>query len=174
MAIITCPECGKEVSDKAASCPGCGAPQAVVVSQEPAEAQPPVEKEEKMLCPKCYSSELTSDKKGFSAGKALVGGLLVGPVGLIGGALGAKKLVIYCVACGHKFKPGQHVTHKPTKQEKREDAKNFVSLLAGVAVWVLLALGLGEISTFQSNHLAGWIGFVTGMSVTVWLLVKWK
>lgn len=26
MALITCPECGKEISDKAATCPGCGAP----------------------------------------------------------------------------------------------------------------------------------------------------
>ena len=26
MALVTCPECGREVSDKAASCPGCGAP----------------------------------------------------------------------------------------------------------------------------------------------------
>ena len=26
MALIKCGECGKEISDKAASCPGCGAP----------------------------------------------------------------------------------------------------------------------------------------------------
>ena len=26
MAIITCPECGKDVSDKAKSCPNCGCP----------------------------------------------------------------------------------------------------------------------------------------------------
>lgn len=26
MAIINCPECGKSVSDKAVSCPGCGNP----------------------------------------------------------------------------------------------------------------------------------------------------
>ena len=26
MAMIKCPECGKEISDKAASCPGCGVP----------------------------------------------------------------------------------------------------------------------------------------------------
>lgn len=26
MALITCPECGKEVSDKASSCPNCGSP----------------------------------------------------------------------------------------------------------------------------------------------------
>ena len=26
MALITCPECGKEVSDKATACPNCGYP----------------------------------------------------------------------------------------------------------------------------------------------------
>ena len=26
MALINCPECGKEISDKAASCPNCGTP----------------------------------------------------------------------------------------------------------------------------------------------------
>lgn len=26
MAIIKCPECGKEISDKATSCPNCGFP----------------------------------------------------------------------------------------------------------------------------------------------------
>lgn len=29
MALIKCPECGKEISDKAASCPNCGCPIAV-------------------------------------------------------------------------------------------------------------------------------------------------
>jgi hypothetical protein len=28
MALIKCPECGKEISDKAASCPHCGIPNA--------------------------------------------------------------------------------------------------------------------------------------------------
>ncbi len=26
MALVTCPDCGKEVSDRAPACPGCGAP----------------------------------------------------------------------------------------------------------------------------------------------------
>ena len=26
MAIIKCPECGKEISDKASACPNCGCP----------------------------------------------------------------------------------------------------------------------------------------------------
>jgi len=142
MALIKCPECNTEVSDKADKCPKCAYPiteneelQDLLefekadkkettdeIRKETVETQP---KEKKMLCPKCYSDQLTSDKKGFSAGKAIVGGLLVGPLGLAGGLLGSKKLVIYCVACGHKFKPGEQVTRKPTEKEKEQDEKNF-------------------------------------------------
>lgn len=37
MALIKCTECGKDVSDKAAACPGCGAPLPVksLVPDEP-------------------------------------------------------------------------------------------------------------------------------------------
>lgn len=28
MALIKCPECGREISDTASACPGCGAPSA--------------------------------------------------------------------------------------------------------------------------------------------------
>lgn len=52
-------------------------------------------------CPMCKKSEawvkVDKTKKGFSVGKAAVGGLLLGPVGLVGGALG-KNMVTYC--CG--------------------------------------------------------------------------
>jgi len=37
MALITCPECGKQVSTEANTCPGCGYP----VAQRLADAQPP-------------------------------------------------------------------------------------------------------------------------------------
>lgn len=35
MALIACSECSKEISDKAATCPGCGAPVAAQPAQEP-------------------------------------------------------------------------------------------------------------------------------------------
>lgn len=35
MALITCPECGKSISDKATACPGCGAPSADTASSSP-------------------------------------------------------------------------------------------------------------------------------------------
>ena len=39
-------------------------------------------------------------KKGFSVGKAAVGAVLLGPIGLVGGALGKKKQCYYCGKCG--------------------------------------------------------------------------
>jgi len=58
-------------------------------------------------CPKCGSTQITAGNKGFSVGKAIVGDVLVGPVGLVGGAMGSKKTIITCLQCGHKWKAGK-------------------------------------------------------------------
>lgn len=55
-------------------------------------------------CPVCGEIRLwkkvATQKKGFSIGKAAIGGILLGPVGLIGGALGKKKDTYLCRKCG--------------------------------------------------------------------------
>lgn len=55
-------------------------------------------------CPMCGESnvwkQVDKTKKGFSVGKAAVGGLLLGPVGLLGGALGKSKVCYCCGKCG--------------------------------------------------------------------------
>lgn len=55
-------------------------------------------------CPKCYlgyMKKIGERKGGFSGGKALVGAVVAGPIGLAAGALG-KKLVTYeCSRCGY-------------------------------------------------------------------------
>ncbi|MEE5992415.1 MAG: hypothetical protein V3G42_04150 [Oscillospiraceae bacterium] len=43
---------------------------------------------------------MDTSNKGFSVGKAAVGGILLGPVGLLGGALGKKTVTYCCGNCG--------------------------------------------------------------------------
>lgn len=59
-------------------------------------------------CPKCYSTSLSSNKKGFGIGKAVVGAAVTfSPIGLVAGNLGAKKVRVTCLKCGHQFWAGQ-------------------------------------------------------------------
>lgn len=55
-------------------------------------------------CPMCGSisqwKQVDAQKKGFSVRKAAVGAFLLGPVGLVGGALGKKKVFYCCGKCG--------------------------------------------------------------------------
>nr|DAP78965.1 MAG TPA: hydrogenase/urease nickel incorporation protein [Bacteriophage sp.] len=45
MALINCPECGREISDKALSCPGCGCPASEFkAADEPQDTRSEVEK----------------------------------------------------------------------------------------------------------------------------------
>ncbi|MDR1638904.1 MAG: hypothetical protein LBT59_04335 [Clostridiales bacterium] len=57
-------------------------------------------------CPICSESakwiKVESSSKGFSVGKAIVGGVLLGPFGLLGGALGKSKETYTCAKCGFK------------------------------------------------------------------------
>jgi transcription elongation factor Elf1 len=57
-----------------------------------------------MKCPRCGSTSLSGNKKGYGIGKGLVGAALLGPVGLIAGNMGAKKVIVTCMSCGYKFK----------------------------------------------------------------------
>lgn len=55
-------------------------------------------------CPMCGERVnwklVDTANKGFSVSKAAVGAVLLGPVGLVGGALGKKKRYYYCGKCG--------------------------------------------------------------------------
>lgn len=58
-------------------------------------------------CPKCHSTQITAQNKGFGLGKAVVGGALLGPVGLLGGLIGSKKVKVVCLNCGHTWNAGE-------------------------------------------------------------------
>lgn len=60
-----------------------------------------------ITCPKCNSNQLTANKKGFGVGKALVGGVLLGGVGLLGGFVGSGRVKITCLKCGYTWTAGK-------------------------------------------------------------------
>lgn len=55
-------------------------------------------------CPKCGSTSLSANKKGFGIGKAVVGAYVAGPIGLVAGNIHAKKVWVTCLKCGKRFK----------------------------------------------------------------------
>ena len=56
-------------------------------------------------CPRCGSTSLSANKKGFGVGWATVGTLAFGLVpGLLIGSAGSKKIEVTCLKCGKKFK----------------------------------------------------------------------
>lgn len=124
MALIKCPECGKDVSNQAANCPNCGMPIA--------EKQP--ESEEYLACPKCTSKELHAEHKGFSGGKALAGAVLTGGIGLLAGTIGSKDVNITCLKCGNRFKAGEAITIK--KRPAVDDLDSRISALLHAGKYV--------------------------------------
>lgn len=64
-----------------------------------------MDKEGIVYCPKCYSTDITANKKGFSLGKAAAGSLIAG--GVLLGAVGKNKIEVTCLKCGNKWKAGK-------------------------------------------------------------------
>lgn len=60
MALIKCPECGREISDKAVSCPGCGCPATCVNAALEKNRQNNTNKQI-IVCPYCNSKQILDD-----------------------------------------------------------------------------------------------------------------
>ncbi|OFY41221.1 MAG: hypothetical protein A2X18_12770 [Bacteroidetes bacterium GWF2_40_14] len=64
-------------------------------------------------CPKCGSDQIHADKKGFGFGRGIIGALAGGLlVGTAAGSIGKNNVIITCLSCGHKFKPGEQLDPK--------------------------------------------------------------
>ncbi len=60
-----------------------------------------------IYCPRCASTQLTSNAKGFSAGKAAAGYILAGGIGLAAGGIGSGKAKFTCLNCGNSWTVGK-------------------------------------------------------------------
>jgi len=127
MALINCPHCNREISEKAPVCPGCGCAlrESVPAPPKPERVPSPKGGDHEAPCPGCGKLNWSKPQiKSFSLGGAVTGALLGGVIGLsieffiggswctpmgIGGAIGlgfktgtdTKIIDVTCLSCGH-------------------------------------------------------------------------
>lgn len=77
---------------------------------------------EDIKCPKCGSTQISANKKGFSTGKAAAGAVLTGGVGLLAGTIGSNKVIVTCLKCGKQWEPKEYA--KQQQQQEQQQAIN--------------------------------------------------
>lgn len=98
-----CSKCGMTSVPAQSFCPGCGTklPELPRLKRNDANFT-----DSPVRCPKCRSPQVVANQRGFSSGAAVMGGILLGPMGLVGGLFGSGKTQITCLKCGCVFQPG--------------------------------------------------------------------
>lgn len=119
MALIQCNECGKDISDKALTCPHCGVP----IDNGAQDIQ--------LVCPKCNSQHITTvaQSQGFSKVKGISGMLLFGGIGLLAGLPGKDKIKISCSECGYLFDAGTAVKIPISEKAKTEMESKIMDII---------------------------------------------
>ncbi|MDP1859703.1 MAG: hypothetical protein Q8K82_13590 [Gemmatimonadaceae bacterium] len=96
-------------------------------------------------CPKCGGEQIAGAKAGFGLGKAAVGAVALGPVGLLGGLIGSKAVRVGCLACGHQWAP--RASSGIAEDARRQYLRDGTS--ANLPAWV----GILTVVTFLSGML---------------------
>ena len=96
--------------------------------------------EREIKCPKCSSTQLTADKKGFSGKKAVAGALLTGGIGLLAGTIGSNKVMLTCLSCGHQFQVGQDLDAAARKKKIEREQQD--KMMKSPIFWIVFIGGM--------------------------------
>lgn len=94
-----------------------------------------------LQCPRCQSTQVTAGKKGFGLGKAAVGGLVLGPIGLLAGFIGTNNMEFACRGCGERWSGANNTNAAQWMQRQTESAKNVVNKYMGQDLTEALVAG---------------------------------
>lgn len=106
---------------------------------------------EPIKCPKCGCDQLSANKKGFGLGKAIVGGVILGPAGALGGFVGSRKVQITCISCGHQWGAGDKKLSTSTKPSERYTVEGQKPEEIGCLGWLLIFVPVVAFLLYQAK-----------------------
>jgi tellurium resistance protein TerD len=96
---------------------------------------------DEIRCPKCHSNQIAAGQQGFGIGKAAVGLVALGPLGLAGGFINKNKVELLCMSCGNRWKPTPVKPPPPTT----EDNKTAALVLLVIVIIIAVIVGIGAL-----------------------------
>ncbi len=99
-----------------------------------------------IVCPKCHSTHVTAGKKGFGIGKAALGGILLGPVGILAGFIGSKNMEFACLSCRERWSAAGNSNTTEWLKQQADNARNIVTKYMGKDLTEALVAGSALVS----------------------------
>ena len=168
MPLVTCPDCGKEVSDTASACIGCGRP----MEPAPAPPEPSAEQDSSSTtaweCPKCGGEQfkkfslLYEEQRSTSTFKTTAAGLGLGAGGLGVGVGGASSKGISMTDLARRVSP-------PDKNALTESALRgcVVPMFTVLGMWLAFLVFL---VSGMPTEVGGWTVLALGALIATWLV----